>query len=88
MLLQVADFIKNDRLNRLNAVVNEVVEERAQRFRGCNLEVSFAYRNASFACCCLFYIGCHLLCNFQGRELIISSMSEGLTEMLLRCRYW
>ena len=38
--LQIADFIKNDRLNRLNAVVNEVVEERAQRFKGSNLEVN------------------------------------------------
>ena len=28
-----------DRLNRLNAVVNEVAEERAQRFAGRNLEV-------------------------------------------------
>lgn len=31
---QVADLIKADRLNRLNAVVNEVAEERAQRFKG------------------------------------------------------
>jgi tRNA-2-methylthio-N6-dimethylallyladenosine synthase len=31
---QVADLIKADRLNRLNAVVNEVAEERAQRFAG------------------------------------------------------
>lgn len=38
--LQVADLIKNDRLNRLNAVVNEVVEERAQRFKGSELDVS------------------------------------------------
>lgn len=31
---QVADLVKADRLNRLNAVVNEVAEERAQRFKG------------------------------------------------------
>ena len=31
---QVADLIKGDRLVRLNAVVNEVAEERAQRFCG------------------------------------------------------
>lgn len=31
---QVADLVKADRLNRLNAVVNEVAEERAQRFTG------------------------------------------------------
>jgi len=31
---QVADMIKSDRLNRLNAVVNRVAEERAQRFGG------------------------------------------------------
>jgi tRNA A37 methylthiotransferase MiaB len=31
---QVADLVKADRLNRLNAVVNEVAEERAQRFQG------------------------------------------------------
>lgn len=41
---QVADLIKNDRLNRLNAVVNEVVEERAQRFLGSELEVSTLYQ--------------------------------------------
>ena len=38
-LRQVADMIKADRLNRLNAVVNEVAEERAQRFIGRPLEV-------------------------------------------------
>lgn len=36
---QVADLIKSDRLNRLNAVVNAVAEERAQRFAGRTLEV-------------------------------------------------
>jgi hypothetical protein len=36
---QVADLIKRDRLNRLNRVVNEVAEERAQRFLGRDLEV-------------------------------------------------
>lgn len=36
---QVADLIKADRLNRLNAVVNRVAEERAQRFAGRDLEV-------------------------------------------------
>ncbi|CAD7695204.1 unnamed protein product [Ostreobium quekettii] len=36
---QVADLIKKDRLNRLNAVVNEVAEARAQRFAGRELEV-------------------------------------------------
>ncbi|GMH41921.1 hypothetical protein BSKO_09840 [Bryopsis sp. KO-2023] len=36
---QVADFIKQDRLNRLNAVVNEIAEARAQRFSGRDLEV-------------------------------------------------
>lgn len=36
----MADFIKADRLNRLNAVVNEVAEERAQRFLGRDLEVT------------------------------------------------
>lgn len=38
-LPQVADLIKSDRLNRLNAVVNRVAEERAQRFAGRDLEV-------------------------------------------------
>ena len=37
--LQVADLIKQDRLNRLNAVINEVAEERAQRFRDKTVEV-------------------------------------------------
>ncbi len=37
--LQVADLIKADRLNRLNRVVNEVAEERAQRFLGETLEI-------------------------------------------------
>lgn len=36
---QVADLIKADRLNRLNAVVLEVATERAQRFQGRTLEV-------------------------------------------------
>ena len=36
---QLADLVKLDRLNRLNAVVNEVAEERAQRFAGRQLEV-------------------------------------------------
>ncbi|KAK9824523.1 hypothetical protein WJX72_011085 [[Myrmecia] bisecta] len=36
---QVADLVKMDRLNRLNRVVNEVAEERAQRFVGRHLEV-------------------------------------------------
>lgn len=36
---QVADLIKSDRLNRLNAVVNRVAEERAQRFADRDLEV-------------------------------------------------
>lgn len=36
---QVADLIKSDRLNRLNAVVTEVATERSQRFLGRNLEV-------------------------------------------------
>lgn len=37
--MQVADLIKADRLNRLNAVVMEVATERAQRFQGRTLEV-------------------------------------------------
>jgi tRNA-2-methylthio-N6-dimethylallyladenosine synthase len=36
---QVADLVKADRLVRLNAVANEVAEERAQRFAGRALEV-------------------------------------------------
>jgi len=36
---QVADLVKADRLNRLNAVVMEVAEERSQRFLGRSLEV-------------------------------------------------
>jgi tRNA-2-methylthio-N6-dimethylallyladenosine synthase len=36
---QVADLIKADRLNRLNAVVNEIAEERAQRFLGASLRL-------------------------------------------------
>ncbi len=36
---QVADLIKADRLNRLNAVVNEIAELRAQRFYNRELEV-------------------------------------------------
>jgi tRNA-2-methylthio-N6-dimethylallyladenosine synthase len=36
---QVADLIKSDRLNRLNAVVQEVATERSQRFLGRDLEV-------------------------------------------------
>jgi hypothetical protein len=35
---QVADLVKLDRLNRLNRLVNEVAEERAQRFLGRPLE--------------------------------------------------
>ena len=36
---QVADLVKADRLVRLNAVVNRVAEERAQRFAGRTLPV-------------------------------------------------
>ncbi|GFR45102.1 hypothetical protein Agub_g6479, partial [Astrephomene gubernaculifera] len=36
---QVADLVKQDRLNRLNKVVMEVATERAQRFRNRTLEV-------------------------------------------------
>lgn len=36
---QVADLVKMDRLNRLNLVVNTIVEERAQRFADRTLEV-------------------------------------------------
>lgn len=35
----MADLVKADRLNRLNAVVNRVAEERAQRFAGRDLQV-------------------------------------------------
>ena len=41
---QLADLVKLDRLNRLNAVVNEVAEERAQRFLGRDLEVRVVRR--------------------------------------------
>lgn len=41
---QVADLVKMDRLNRLNLVVNEIVEERAQRFANRDLEVGTACR--------------------------------------------
>jgi tRNA-2-methylthio-N6-dimethylallyladenosine synthase len=40
---QVADFIKMDRLNRLNRIVNEVAEERSQRFLDQHLEVRPMY---------------------------------------------
>lgn len=43
-VLQVADLIKADRLVRLNAVVNEIAEERAQRFLGRTLEVRSSIR--------------------------------------------
>ena len=46
---QVADLIKADRLNRLNAVVNEVAEERAQRFKGEPLS-----RQTKFCGLCMF----------------------------------
>lgn len=36
---QIADLIKLDRLNRLNRIVNEVAEERAQRFLHQDVEV-------------------------------------------------
>jgi tRNA-2-methylthio-N6-dimethylallyladenosine synthase len=36
---QVADLVKLDRLNRLNRIVNEVAEERAQRFLDRDVEV-------------------------------------------------
>ena len=39
---QVADLIKVDRLHRLNRIVNEVAEERAQRFVGSAAQVGFA----------------------------------------------
>ena len=39
---QVADLIKVDRLHRLNRIVNEVAEERAQRFVGSVAQVGCA----------------------------------------------
>lgn len=42
---QVADLIKADRLVRLNAVVNEIAEARAQRFEGRTLEVLVEGKN-------------------------------------------
>ena len=36
---QIADLIKLDRLNRLNRIVNDVAEERAQRFLHRDVEV-------------------------------------------------
>jgi len=46
---QVADLVKADRLNRLNAVVDEVAEERARRFLGRELEVLVEGRNPKLA---------------------------------------
>ncbi len=64
-ILQVADFIKMDRLNRLNAVVNEVAEERAQRFAGRHLEVHtpLLIGVTNFACSLCFLasiVPCHV----------------------------
>ena len=42
---QIADLVKADRLHRLNRIVNEVAEERAQRFVGTLSEVRLP-------CCC------------------------------------
>ena len=42
---QIADLVKADRLHRLNRIVNEVAEERAQRFVGTISE-------ARLPCCC------------------------------------
>ena len=42
---QIADLVKADRLHRLNRIVNEVAEERAQRFVGTISEVRLP-------CCC------------------------------------
>ena len=39
---QVADLVKADRLHRLNRLVNEVAEERAQRFVGSLAQVGCA----------------------------------------------
>ncbi len=36
---QIADLVKMDRLNRLNRIVNDVAEERAQRFLNHDVEV-------------------------------------------------
>ena len=36
---QIADLVKADRLHRLNRIVNDVAEERAQRFVGTVCEV-------------------------------------------------
>lgn len=63
---QVADLIKMDRLNRLNRVVNEVAEERAQRFAGRDLEVgtplSLTIHNHLLAASCLCEGPCEMTC--------------------------
>ena len=43
---QIADLVKADRLHRLNRIVNDVAEERAQRFVGTISEVRLP-------CCCV-----------------------------------
>jgi tRNA-2-methylthio-N6-dimethylallyladenosine synthase len=57
---QVADLIKADRLNRLNAVVNEVAEERAQRFAGAYVVLSAVNLSIFILPKCLFCLQCVL----------------------------
>ena len=65
---QVADLIKADRLVRLNAVVNEVAEERAQRFLG-------ARRAAIMRICIAFLASCMALALCSRHALCLSSLA-------------
>jgi tRNA-2-methylthio-N6-dimethylallyladenosine synthase len=62
----VADLVKADRLNRLNAVVNRVAEERAQRFLGRDLEVLVEGPNPRDAAQAVGRTRHNKLCYFPG----------------------
>ena len=61
---QIADLVKADRLHRLNRIVNEVAEERAQRFVGTTSEVRPP-------CCC--HATCLTTLQSQAAQCALSS---------------
>ena len=60
---QVADLIKADRLVRLNAVVNEVAEERAQRFCGAFLLAQRPWTVSTLGLAVSSACHCHARCD-------------------------
>lgn len=66
--VQVAELVKQDRLNRLNRVVNQVAEERAQRFLDRDLEVCLLPKPYPWPCQGRFFCRPILFLRFSNKN--------------------